>query len=216
MRKIILLLIMLILSILFLSSIEAIDDKKPSVKVIYQRDRDTINPGEIVKFDVYFPGDGKITLCRGTLYYERKNFDTINYTTYNIPVESLDLNASVWSFLVNNEIFGQSENADPWWPTLAEMGGTVEGTSKPVSPLVIWFDTKSDIIPGSHNIILLLSYTDGNEWYTYEKNLEFHVNDFFEQNPFLIIIIYPIVLIVFGGLLNEIRHRRKIKKEQEK
>lgn len=84
-------------------------------------------------------------------------------------------------------------------------GGRVEGSGPVVSPLRIWLDTKSSISEGDQYIILFLTYTDGNVWYTYEKNLDFHIKTWSETNEILIIlganVILPIVLTIFGAFL---------------
>ena len=203
MKKEIFILIALFFSF-FASTAIAIDERTPSLKIVYQRDREAIVPGEIIKFDVYFPGDGNINLCRCSVYYNGKNYDKMIYSTAGAENKSFNMLGTVTSFLIPNDIFLKSQNVD-WSPTQAEMGGRIEGSGPVIPPLRLWLDTKSSIPEGDNYITLFLSYTDGDVWYTYEKNLEFHVKTWSESNELLIIIgadiILPIILTIFGAFL---------------
>lgn len=209
MKKTILLLIIILLSILLLPSIEAIDNKKPSLKVIYQRDKDTIDQDDIIEVSIYFPGDGNISQIRCTIYYNGQYYDNITYKTTDNISKYFDLKeGAVISFLIPIEVFDPLTK-DYGSPTTAETGAKIEGLGPSVAPLRLWLDTKSDIPPGDHFIILFLSYTDGIEWFTYEKNIEFHVNNFFEQNPWFIPLIITLLSISITFIIQELRHRKK-------
>lgn len=205
MKKTILLLVMLLLSNLSLISVNAIDEKKPSLSVIYLRETDAINPGDIIRFDVFFPGDGKINLVRCSFYYNGDLFDEIFYKDFDNPNKNVDVKVPAYTFLLNNTVF-QNIEGEPWYTTPAEIGASSEN-GKVVAPIRLWLDTKSDIPPGDHFITLVLSYTDDNEWYLYEKNLEFHVNNFYEQYQTIIVILGIIGTI--GTILGFIKFKRK-------
>ena len=211
MRKIIFLLVIVSLINLFLPSVEAIDDKKPSLKVIYQRDKDAINKGETIKINVYFPGDGNISIIRCTIYYNGQYYENITYKTTKNHTEYFNLTeGAVTSFIIPIEVFNPLTDVFGS-PTTAETGARIEGSGPSVAPLRLWLNTKSDIPAGNHYIILLLSYTNGVEWFTYEKNIEFHINDVFEQNPWLIPLIIALISIFITFVIEEIRHK-EIKK----
>ncbi len=213
MKKIIFMLILFYLLSTFLNSADAMDDKRPSLFVIYQRDKDSINPDETIKFDVFLPGDGNIILCRCTIFYNNNIYENIAIKTFNEPNKPLDVSIPAHSFNINISVF-HNVQGEPWYPTPAEIGAEPEGSEEVVAPIRLWVDTKSNIPSGKQYLTLVLSYTDENEWYTYEKNLEFHVNDFFEQYPYVLPIIVAIISVIFGAIIAEIRH--KLKKEKSK
>lgn len=191
-----------------LVSVEAIDDKKPSLMVVYQRDKDAINQGDEIRFDIFFPGDGNIQLCRCSFFYNGDLYDEIIYRSFDGPEKKMDVKVPAYTFLLNNSIFNNIPGAS-WYTTPAEIGANSEELNKVIAPLRIWLYTKSNISPGDHYLTLVLSYTDGNEWYVYEKNLEFHINNYFEQHPYALTIIGAIIGATAGVVLTKIWHKKK-------
>jgi len=200
-------------------SVMAIDDKTPSLKVIYKTDKASINPGEIIKVDVYFPGDGNISLCRCSVYYNGELFDDITYSTEGAENETFDMkNNTVNSFQIPNRIFSASQNYT-WFPPTAELGEINKSSGLGIAPLRFWLHTKTNINSGNYFIILFLSYTDGKEWFTYEKNIEFHVKSWVEQNEYGVTIgsfIWSLLLTFLGAFLGfwgamHVYHRPSLK-----
>lgn len=201
MKKRILLLIIFLIFQSMVFSAAALDDKTPSLKIVYQRDKDSVNPGEQIKFDIYFPGDGNISLCRCSIYYNGQFYDDIKYSTTGSEMQSFNLNKGVVnSLLIPTDLFLTSRD-EYWAPPQLETGGRVGGSEPLVAPLSIWLDTKSDISEGDHYIVLFLAYTDGNSWYTSEKNLDFRVKTVSETYGLIINVVLPISLAIVSILV---------------
>ncbi len=160
-----------------------------------------VNAGETVSIEMFISGVGDVEANKLVFTVPPNIIEGENITeTYYFPAErtnetpTIRLIHSGTDFYLEKEYFMYDSSKSG---VFMNFGEETHGGEEPLN---LSFTINSSAPPGDYVISTVLFYKSGSQWYQSERNITIHIRSFFEQNMYLILVLF---LSVLGIILNE-------------
>lgn len=206
----------IIIFIIILVSIGVVSAQKtstPSYSIVSRVDTPTINRGDIFEFEVYVSGFGKIVSNKLFMTSPKEMLDRPSPNNFinNIAVldgkcefvepEVHDFDGTVGWIGISSCVFENVvQEINPLH--IPRIGG--ESWDEENAPILFvlntkkyqWYNPSTYYPTGDKEISLVLTYSDGENWYTTAHSVPFHINNFWEQHDTL----YNFFIVISGAI----------------
>lgn len=214
---------------------DSYSNMEPSFSLAARIDKPVINKGDTIKFEVYISGYGHVTNLTKIyaslpirLVDDNTTFGSGYYIGFSNNTRNLK-DLTKYNFLLNtpnafyvyfpNDYFNQIFESNCYTIlTFTEMNYPISGEM--VAPILININTSKNAPDGDNKINLILTYSDGKNWYQDKQEVSFHINSWQEQHYYqyagLIALIGALVVAIASFIWNIVAKRVNRPKERQK
>lgn len=184
----------------------------PSYTIVMISDKNNINPGEPINYEIYISGMGHIDNNKINIFFRPELLDEKNPGIFGSTISCVNINGTISPIenVTINKITPKSSfiliqlqkcvfmyettNNDFHIPKMK----IEEPNQNYVSPIFLNLNISKNAPPGDHVLDIIFTYGDGLNFYQNEKQILLHINNPIERYRHIVIILITIIVFLFG------------------